>query len=423
MTPRDRAPRPGEAGFVLIGVVIFVLALTIIGISLFSLSSYEAQFLQRSIDGEQAFQTAAGDIERARFVLALRQARLENVAENLPPNTSVSARQVQNGDTVSSGPVDWTPTNPVFLNVTARANQEQRTIECRFKPLREIYSQLITTHGGIEVKAYATDGSDRRNTVHLDGPVWEGIMPPDTLAWLDVIDAPPKPVGIATDPVPLPAVARYLSSHSGLPSPDPHINTGWWRYQLHAGVGKVGFFSTPSGDPDFSLYDKQTSHPVKLEVTGCAIWLMPNGIRFDQKVTVQGTSGPGSDCLIIVAGRSGTFPADPAAGIWFFGGLESNIPVILVSDGRVCIQDMTDPSGGVGWGHYSFVRDMTIFARDVVLTGPVPGLELWLMHPPTGDLDNYWVPRLADRGDLPNVTSASGRELTLIPGTWHASDR
>ena len=45
MTPRDRSPRHGESGFVLIGVVIFVLALTIIGISLFSLSSYEAQFL------------------------------------------------------------------------------------------------------------------------------------------------------------------------------------------------------------------------------------------------------------------------------------------------------------------------------------------------------------------------------------------
>jgi len=33
------------------------------------------------------------------------------------------------------------------------------------------------------------------------------------------------------------------------------------------------------------------------------------------------------------------------------------------------------------------------------------------------------VPLLADGGYLPNVTSTSGRELTLRPGTWHASDR
>jgi hypothetical protein len=417
MTPRNRSPRPREAGFVLIGVVIFVLALTIIGMSLFSLSSYEAQFLQRSLDGEQAFQSAMGGIERARFVLAFRQARLENVTVNPPPNTSALARQMQSGDTVSTGPVDWTATNPVFLRVTARVNQEQRTIEGQFKPrlTREVYSQLIATRDGIQVVAFAPDGSDRRNTVRLVGPIWEGIMPPDTTAWLSLIHPLFRPTDIVTDPVALPAVPQYLSSHSGPPS-SPGTHANWWRYQLDAGVGNIGFFSTPSGDVHFSLYNSQMSNRPRVEVTGCAIWLMPRGIRFNRKVTVIGTSGPGTDCLIIVAGKSGTFPADPDAGIWFSGGLQSDIPVILISDGAVYIQDMTDPG-------YSFVPELTIYARNFVLTGPEAGLELWLTHPTGGALDTDWVPRLADGGYLPNVTSTSSRELTLIPGTWHASGR
>ena len=43
---------PGEAsGFVLVGVVMIALALTILGLSLFSLSGYESQFLDRSSGG------------------------------------------------------------------------------------------------------------------------------------------------------------------------------------------------------------------------------------------------------------------------------------------------------------------------------------------------------------------------------------
>jgi len=420
MTPRNRSPRPGEAGFVLIGVVIFVLALTIIGISLFSLSSYEAQFFQRSLEGEQAFQSAVGGIERAKFALA-RDSLLSSVKDDLPLEnvTAATAIQMQGGLPDSTGPVQWEGED-VTLRVTARVNQERRTVEGWFRPhlTREVYSQLIATSGGIGVMPFAPDGSDRRFTIYLTGPIWQGTMPPDPSDWLSVLHHP-LPTDISTDPLALPAVAQYLSSHSGSPSGDPEGIGLWWRYRL--GAGGVDFFSTPSsmtGDPDFSLDDSQHLC-VKLEVTGCAIWLMSRGIRFDQKVTVVGTSGPGSDCLIIVAGRSVTFPDDPDAGILFLGGLESGIPVILISDGSVYIQDMTDPSGGPS----SSVQDLTVYARDVVLTGPRLGAELSLTHVPGGSLDTYWVPLLADGGYLPNVTSTSGRELTLRPGTWHASDR
>jgi hypothetical protein len=440
MTPRDRGPHRGETGFVLIGVVIFVLALTIIGISLFSLSSYEAQFFQRSLDAEQAFQSAAGGIERAKFALA-RDTLLSSVQNSLPLHyvTAATAIQMQGGHPDSTGPVEWQGEN-VRLRVTAQVNQERRTIECTLKPrlAREVYSQLLATSAGIDVMASTTVGGvtiDRRNTVHLMGPIWQGTMPPDTLDWLPVLDIP-WPVGIATDPVALPDAARYLTSYFGSPSPEPwsfdHNGLRWWHYDLFAGAGHVAYFSTPpsmTGDPNFSLYDSDWSYGptrtggVMLGVKGCAIWLMPHGIRFNEKVTVLGYSGSSMvDCLIIVAGRSETFPDDPDAGIWFYDGLESNIPVILVSDGRVYIQHMTDPDG-----RYSNVQEGSIYARDVVLAGPdrnsSPTVELVLQHTPGGPLDSYWVPLLAEGGYLPNVTATSKHRLSLVPGTWRASGR
>ena len=267
------------------------------------------------------------------------------------------------------------------------------------------YSQLITTSGGIYVEAEDPPGTHREATVHLSGPIWQGTMPPDTNSWKSVL-GPEWPYGILTDPVALPQVSQYLSSHPGLPSSDPtHLFLGvnWRLYGLFAGAGNVAFFSTPpsmTGDPDFSLHDSQTSNDVMLGVTGCAVWLMPQGIRFDKKVKVNGYSGSTTtDCLIIVAGRSGSPTYDPDAGIWFANGLQSNIPVILVSDGRVRIQHLTEPAGD-----NSFVSEMTIYARDLILTGPeaTSGMQMWLAHTPGGPLDAYWVPRLADGGCLPN---------------------
>jgi hypothetical protein len=429
MSPR-RAPRPGDAGFVLIGVVIFVLALTIIGLSLFSLSSYEAQFLQRSIDREQAFQSAQGGVERAKFLLSVPPYRMDRVAQDLDdPVVSATAVQVQAGVPDSTGPLEWQGAD-VTLRVTARVNGQERTIDGRFKPrlTRDVYSQLLSTHLGIAVDDFAEagappPGTDRRYTVFLGGPVWQGTMPPDTNSWLPILGSP-RPVGIATDPVTLPAVAQYLAGHTGPMSEDPTNRTyggiTYRRYRLYPGTGNVGYFLTPSsmsGDPDFSLCDRTMSQEIMLRVRGCAIWLMPRGIRFDNKVTVVGRSAPGGDCLVIVAGRSGTFSYDPDAAITFFAGIASDIPVILISDGRVYIQHLNNPAGT-----NSQVPDLSIYARDVVLTGPrwVSGRTMTLEHRTTGFLDNYWVPRLANSGFLPNVTSASGRELALLPGTWRA---
>ena len=86
-------------------------------------------------------------------------------------------------------------------------------------------------------------GTHREATVHLSGPIWQGTMPPDTNSWKSVL-GPEWPYGILTDPVALPQVSQYLSSHPGLPSSDPtHLFLGvnWRLYGLFAGVGNVRF--------------------------------------------------------------------------------------------------------------------------------------------------------------------------------------
>ncbi len=58
-----------ERGFVLIGVVVMVLALTIIGISLYSLSGYEVQFFGRSYDERRATYAASGGVELVKMLV------------------------------------------------------------------------------------------------------------------------------------------------------------------------------------------------------------------------------------------------------------------------------------------------------------------------------------------------------------------
>src|SRR5262249_38055573 len=97
--------RDGERGFVLPGVVMFVIVLTILGLSLFALSSYEAQFMNATLDQTQAFYFANGAIDRARYLLTSTY-RLQDVASNLGAGVdSAIAIQDPYGNPNSAG--DW----------------------------------------------------------------------------------------------------------------------------------------------------------------------------------------------------------------------------------------------------------------------------------------------------------------------------
>jgi hypothetical protein len=446
MTTRaaGRAARARGEGFVLIGVVIFVLALTIIGISLFSLSSYEAQFLQHSLDGERAFQSAVGGVERAKFVLEQWGSRFEDVKQDAPPGTWAVAWDIEGGLIDSTnGTVDWDTGNPVFIRVVAGDGADRRVVEAWFLPVsvQNYYRQLITTGGGIKVRTVGIyPETDRTGTVTLDGPIWETSGQPIS-DWREWLGHPwPSLAEIQTTPrVPVPDVREFIAARANGTQPvivhlgdpiDPY-STYISRLTLTGGTSQPLY--TTSDDPGnrtWSFYEGVSIDLNEVRVSGCAVWLFPRGVRFFQPVQIEGTGPPGADCLVIVAGQNGPTPntdydeyelAD--AGIWFNGGLQSNIPVVLVSDGKVVIWHDNNYTGGSTAD--SWAGDISIFAGAVSLMGPelasTHTVQLGHVEHGTGTLNEHFLPMLLSNGALPSLTSASGRRLALQPGTWRAS--
>src|SRR6266516_3851897 len=117
--PRDAAARdtrsPEQRGFVLVGVVMFVLALTILGISLFTLSNYESQFFDASYNQSQAFYDALSGIERTKYILAATNDP-SKVGTDLPAGV-IYAGVMQHGD---SSRVLWSGTSAIRIRVIAQ---------------------------------------------------------------------------------------------------------------------------------------------------------------------------------------------------------------------------------------------------------------------------------------------------------------
>ena len=141
-----------------------------------------------------------------------------------------------------------------------------------------------------------------------------------------------------------------------------------------------------------------------------------------QTTEITGVGPAGTNCLVIVAGMNGPVPNTEfgaydtdSIGIWFSGGLRADIPVILVSDGKVVLWHYNNPDGSCA------APELSIFAESVGLMGPRPPHMASLRHPAQGPLNNHFLPMLQGNGALPNVTSTSGYRLALVPGTWRAS--
>lgn len=411
-----------DSGFVLIGVVVFVLALTILVLSLYGLSSYEAQFFQRSLDGEQAFQSAVGGIERAKCRL-VQTSLLQSVADSLPLENVTTALAIQ--DSNSTGAVHWQGTD-VTIRVTAQVNGQERTIEGQFTPhqTQNYYSKVITTSREIVVEDSSSAGgpkTDRRFTVDLRGAVWEGISPPDFSTWTPILHS--QPDSIRTTPVPTPDLATYFASHPvSAATPAPHI-TSPEIFTLTAPQNDVAYFCAPNGSSrnDF-YYNTVTSSEIKVLVQGLAVWEFPRGLRFDGLLRISALGG-GNCCLVIVTGQTGPQPApenDPEMGIRLFSGVivEPGISLIIVSNGRVYIQHLDNASGTT-----CMAGDVAIYSQNLWLTGsdqsppaPITQKYMILQHLVTGDLDKKYIPLLS--GTLPGSNLANGNSLALVPGTW-----
>lgn len=426
---------PREQGFVLVGVVMFVLALGILSLSLFSLSSYEAGFFQRSIDDERARQRAAGGVELVKSLVAMSPDLLENakLSEGRLSITYAKAWQMVSGVADSTGPVD--ESRHVFFRVKTVVNGTARMVEGEYVPTLSVnpYKRLITSNGSIFYNANGGQvATNRVGTTRLERPIWQTVTTASDTAWTSYVDWPEgRP--LRTQAAPVPDVLGFLASRlSGATPQVTWVNSVAADHTIRLDGGVAGspprYFRSPatvstnSLASNFDFFDDPSDETV-IQVRGTCIWMIPAGIRFDSKVRIQEWDGPGSDPsdheLVIVAGPNGRLVQGGTdyrdAGIWMFNGLEiesgDDVRVWLVTDGQLRLErfdENSDDMEAVG---------LNVFADGLFLMGPVASLggEMRLRYRYSGDAR---VDYMTGFDALPGFGGAAGLDFQLVAGSW-----
>jgi hypothetical protein len=423
VSARVRRADPGaERGFVLIGVIMFVLALTILGLSLFGLSTFEAEFLERSIVRTQAFYDASGGLERARWVLA-RYGTLQSVQDPRFYSDGVVYARAWYADNAadSAGWINWGGPRRVRVRVLAvrtaastdpRPNTERCMVEREFDPvrLRNLYSNVLTTPGSIVVETSPpwAGANPSYEGLYLQGAI--GVAAGSDTSWTGYT---PGAYLLNVSALPAPDVAGFLARWAG--SSQGAVQNSGGNYFLNTGARYLTGSNDPP-QPGYSVYNFNDPK-ISLRVSGTVLWMLPQGAFFYQKVEVKG--GP-DDRLVIVAGRSavGNFPGfGVSTGIHFLGGVESAVPLILVSDGVIAFEQRNNPSPTPGDGYT--IDYLSAFAAGIYLSGPQRPQWVRLLHSlNVAYQDGAILDPLAEAGLLPNIPPGQNRQLEPLAGSW-----
>lgn len=405
----------------LVGVIMFALILSILGLSLFSLSSFESQFFFKSYDRTQSLQSAIGGIQQARYVLA-STADLSRVGQNLPSNQVIWARAKQGAD-YDSGDSTGNLSGgggPIWIRALAEVNGERQLVEARFNysPGNEIYKRLMTLTGDLSVAVTDSGGTNRINQTVLEGEIWKlgGSPGPWPTGCLPEV----RPAGS----IPTPDVegswwsSRYGSATFVLATPGALPNDRVWNLNLSSGLT---YYKTEDGlSPEWSLY-RTNAGRAEIRVTGTAVWLLKDGLRIEPCARIVG-SGPGVATLIIVTrplpGRTGD---EANVGTLFYGGIEtSNCNLILVSSGTVKLEhDLSNQDGDLG-----VTSDyLSIFAQNcrVMGTWAIGSYANLRYTHAVGDARDdagELIDDLIEQGALPNGSSSGPTRLDLVAGSW-----
>ena len=449
--------RTDDHGFVLVGVVMFVLALTILGLSLFALSSYEGQFMNRSYDSDQAFYTAQSGIEHAKFVLA-RGGRLEDVGTSLFPSGVVyaSAHLVDGTDPDSIGA--FPQQDSVELRVMANVNGERRMLAARFRSFTGpgLYKNLMRASDSLMTEADGADSVAGSANYSLQGDVYDGGMAGG--GWLNNVQLPwPNRIPAAS---PEPDVQSFFDDHYATATdaviPDLGAKV---PYSLTTLAGppplvsgqppQVRFYRTENSDLKnsqnslrFEQYQFNVDAGVReINVNGWVVWMLKNGFHSDPLLKVTGNNapiGPGlpGDCLVIVAGISSDPDGPPYPGIGHlhgFGfdfssgiqsvrtpGLQTTVPVILVTNGWVFNEQFFPPSNQSA----ESVPYLSIFAHGISLWGPYKKQKFMTLDHDTSqgyDDPKGLIDQLIDQDALPNA-DAGRMKFKAVAGTWRELD-
>jgi hypothetical protein len=346
-------PAPDERGFILVGVVTFMLALTILGLSLFALSSYEAQFFVASAAREQSLQDSESGMELVKVLIAGPGAKLEDAhrAEGQFGITHAFAYQWRNGDTTSAGLVDRD--TALVIVVAAKSGGVERTLLAQFTPggVENPYQRLLAAGQGISID---TENSTNPSTVQLSGRVWHPVNSDADTAWTNGVNwNTGRPITRGTPP--LPDAKSFVEARVGsalLPAGDltDHHN---YTMIFPGGASSPVYFRSPETrptdaeedeDPEFNEYTFYTGADLNIAVRGVAVWLVPGGVCFKDQVLLNRVDNNPST-LVIVAEPNGRDPNAANVGIWFKGGLkilDNDLNVFLVSNGDISLIHRSD---------------------------------------------------------------------------------
>ena len=429
--------RKAERGFLLVGVAVFIVVLTILAVSLFGLSGFESQFMIQSMRRDQAFSLAAGGIERARFALMMTDT-LDSVKRFLPRDGVVYAVAMQGPlaeDAFADDSVGQiNPSRDVWIRVVAQSGDSRVRMHARFTPGKsnEYYKRLITAQF-VRVNLPSSLKPTHWQQTYLSGAVGEPAGMSDT-SWNDPPNAPnsdrvPIPTGrppiVQIPNMPVPDVVSYINAHRPTAPNIPGSPGGGNPYVLDATGDARGyrFFKSPqSGDAaGWNVIDGNS--PCQIRVGGVAIWLLDKGIHFNTKVKITQIAGAAPGRLIIVSHKLASGP-----GIEFDYGIEdpplvpgvpgapgSGVPLILVTDGIVQIGNVLYTNNVD-----TMVGFLSIYADWAVITGPTAGHEMHLWHLPsmtTGTADPI-IDELYNLDILPSTSAGANARLLLVPGTW-----
>ena len=413
--PPSLAAAANERGFVLVGVVMFVLALTILGISLFSLSSYESQFMGRSLAEEQTFNNACSGIERGKFQISSGSKLLESAGTGFPSEgvDSVVAWQMVAGSPVRVGPVDWNL--PVFVRAYATGGGAFRELEGTYQAsnAEDYYRRLFTVVGPI----VATTDPSRVNRTVFQGDGWQTS---GGSGWKSLVNWATPPDSLRYGPViPTPSVAGYIPAKMATAAtvPPDSLGPGIPLYTLDASGYPIRYFTSnfsSSGIPDFSLQEARGLTHIR--VRGACVWVLPHGAFFQSKVQIEPIDASASSLVIVAGPSTGTNYA--ITGVWFDNGVTSTsgIPLILVSNSRVKFQQNS-------LTEYTTLPYLSVFASSFEVSGPNSPYTMTFVHSRTAPEDTPGtglIDYLVSQGALPNG-SFSTTGLTLVPGTWRQS--
>lgn len=426
-----RRGRAGAQGFVLVGVVMMVLALTIIGVSLYSLSGYDSQFFGRSRFERQALYAASGGVEMVKVLLTTPQLsyRLSNasraVGRVIGRDTIVTAVAWQTNPDDSTGPIQWG--KPVHIRVGASVNGAARTVTGSFTPRQpdNPYWRLFTSAAPVQF----LPGVQR--TLRARGGAWHPVQSAADSAWIRALHTESR-IALTTAAPPAASISSFINDHYPPPGsadtarltrdgPGP-LSYATVTLTMDAGPGAndYKFFRSESDLwtvsqgllPIFSYVTDANTH---VRVRGTAIWILPKGAYFIGEFRVQRYDEDDPANLIIVAAPNGLHPLYPLSGTWFSKGIwtpDDDVNVFVVSSGSVLIDDLSISPDDIE------ARHLSVLAQNIRLSGPALGTHtLRLEYAP--ELKSV-ASDLYGRGLLPPIPGMTMQSFERVAGSWTA---